>query len=255
MIGHESKWSEIRLDRNSPVPVYYQIKENIKKLIQSEMFLMGEKIPAERELCSIFEVSRMTVRQAVSELVKEGYLNRIKSKGTFLTPSKLIEPMFTLHSFSEDMLNRGLSVQGKTLKKDVRECYDEEVTHKLQLKMGDLVLIIERLRFANEIPMVLERSFFDYNTYKFLEDADLEKDSLFQLLEQHANIVPSFSKETIEAGLTDSILANHFKIQKGTPLLLVYGTSYTQNGKPIEYVQSFYRGDRFKLYVEMSKNT
>lgn len=241
------------VDKNSPIPVYYQIKERIKDGIVNGSLKAHDKIPAERELCNLYEVSRMTARQAMSELVKEGYLYREKGRGTFVAPPKITHPMMSLVSFSEDMHQRGLHAGGKTIKREIGPCRRKAVLQALSLTDAAEVLMIERLRLADAKPMVLERSCFSAERLGGLMEEDLESDSLYRIMAHKYGILPKRSRESIEAGLADAYLSEYLEIEKGSPILLVTGISYGEDNMPIEFVQSYYRGDRYSFLVDLER--
>jgi len=211
------------------------------------------QVPSERELCQRCGISRMTARQALSELVKEGILYRQRGKGTFVAEPKLDQPIMHLTGFSEDMHQRGMQAGAKTMRAAV---VYKDVVHAqraLGLKNDDPVWEIERLRFANGKPMVLERSYFSYERFAALGQADLEHQSLYRILEQQFGVRPTSAKETLEAALADNYIASALGIDEGSPIVLIVGVTYDEKDSPIEYVRSYYRGDRYKFYIELKR--
>ncbi|AEE97230.1 GntR family transcriptional regulator [Mahella australiensis] len=241
------------IDKESPIPIYYQIKERMRALIEAGDLKPGMQVPSERELCDEYGVSRMTVRQAISELVKEGVLYRLRGKGTFVAEPKLDQPIMQLSSFSEDMHKRGMQAGAKTV--DIKAVHEDisHVRRALRLEDEEPALKIERLRFADGVPMVFEVSYFSYRRFYALEKADLEHCSLYNILEQQFGAHPVSAKETLEAALADSYIASMLGIEEGAPVIMVIGVTYDEDDVPIEYVRSYYRGDRYKFYLELKR--
>lgn len=244
---------KIEIDKESGVPVYYQIKEYLTDLVANRQLNTGDKILSERELASKCGVSRMTARKAIDDLVKEGYFNREIGRGTFVSPPKMDHLMLSPVSFSEDMLRRGLRAGGTTLNKVIT--HSKTAASLLLLDNEAPVLMMERLRFADNIPVVFERSWYDGNRYAFLMDEDLENHSLYKILDTKMGVTPSFSRESIEAVLADAHTAKLLKINERLPILKVTALSRDGDLTPVEYTESYYRGDKYRFVVDLERNS
>ncbi len=146
------------IDKNSPIPIYYQLKQYILKLIETGELQPGDAIPSEREFGERFGISRMTVRQAITNLANERVLYRVKGKGTFVMAPKLEQSLQGLTSFTEDMKARGMKASSKLLSFGIISA-DENLAKELEIKENDEVYEIKRIRLAEEIPMALERTY------------------------------------------------------------------------------------------------
>ena len=146
------------IDKQSPIPMYHQIIENLKKQIEDGTLTPDTLIPSEREYAEHFGISRMTVRQALSNLVNEGYLYRQKGKGTFVSRKKIEQPLQGLTSFTEDMSQRGLKASSQLLHFKSIIC-PVHLLPTLQLSDNDMVYEIKRIRLANAEPMAIETSY------------------------------------------------------------------------------------------------
>ena len=146
------------LDKQSPIPIYIQIEEQLKQQIQQGDFPIGTTIPSERELTERFDVSRMTVRQAITNLVNDGLLYREKGRGTFVASPKVEQPLNGLTSFTEDMMARGMVPSSKMINFEILEP-ESDISAALQLAQGDEVYFVERIRFADDKPMAIERTY------------------------------------------------------------------------------------------------
>src|SRR5690606_3088473 len=136
------------LDKNSPIPVYYQLEERLKESIEKKEWEEGQIIPSERVLSEQYGISRMTVRQAIQNLVRDGYLYREKGKGTFVAANKIEQPLQGLTSFTEDMRSRGLKPGTRLLDFSVVAA-EGELVRKLRVAEGESVIVIKRVRLAD----------------------------------------------------------------------------------------------------------
>ena len=145
------------IQKNSPSPIYHQLEEEIKGAIQSLELVPGEMIPSEKEYTEKYGISRMTVRQAISNLVNGGYLYRQRGKGTFVAEHKSEPPLQGLTNFTEDMISRGLKPSTRVISfTEVKA--DQELAAKLEVEAGRTAIFeLERVRLADRLPMAYER--------------------------------------------------------------------------------------------------
>lgn len=228
--------------------LYNHIKLRLREAIESGQYRPGERIPSEHELVEQFGVSRATVRKAISELVLEGWLHRIQGRGTFVAKPKFRQTLSRLTSFTEDMQLLGLTPRTKLISLN-SEGANEEIAERLGIKKGDRIIYIERLRFADDEPMALNISILPYHFVPKLESHDLEKNSLYEILEHHYGLILSRAEQTLEPTLASPETASLLKVKIGAPLLLVEGIVYLKNGAPIEWLRIWYRGDRYKFHL------
>ena len=152
--------------------LYLRIKDWLRESIEKGDYRPGERIPSEYELTQRFGVSRSTVRQAISELVLEGWLYRIQGSGTFVARPKYRQTLSRLTSFTEDMRLLGLRPRSRLLLFEIREA-DEKIAQTLRIPLGDEVVHIERLRFADDEPMALNTSILPLRLVPGLKKEDL----------------------------------------------------------------------------------
>jgi GntR family transcriptional regulator len=235
----------MKLERNSNVPLHTQIHDFLREDILANRLRIDSPIPSERELAEELEVSRMTVRQALNTLRKEGLIYQKRGKGTFVSSRKLDVHSRNLNGFSDEMIRRGMTPKSVVLQ-FVKKKALRETAEKLNLAEGDEVYKIERLRLADEIPMAIETT---YLPAKYLPDPDaydLGKDSLYRILEQDYGVKMYSAAEDLEAAICDDKIAELLKVKKKSPLLIVYRTVFASDNQPIEYTQSIYRADRYR---------
>ena len=228
--------------------LYLRVKDWLRAAIEKGDYRPGDRIPSEHELMKRFGVSRSTVRHAISELVLEGWLYRIQGSGTYVARPKYRQTLSRLTSFTEDMRLLGLTPRAKLLLCRV-EGADEPIAAALSLTPGEEVIRIERLRFADDEPMALNTSILPRRLVPGLEEMDLEKGSLYEVLEKRYGLILSRAEQTLEPALADAYAAELLGVPVGAPLLLVEGVVYLKNGAPAEWVRILYRGDRYKFHI------
>ncbi|MFZ4451392.1 GntR family transcriptional regulator [Salibacterium aidingense] len=239
------------IDKNSPLPIYYQIQEMIRKKIDTAEWEPGDMLPSERIFAEDFDVSRMTVRQAVTELANEGLLHREKGKGTFVAEPKIEQPLQGLTSFTEDMKARGLA-PGSVLIQYTLRTAPLKVSEKLQANTDVPVYEIKRIRLADDVPMAYERTFINSAIVGELPE-DIENRSIYYFLEKEKGFKIGDGEQTFEASLANTEEAGRLDINEGDPILLIQRITYLEDGTPLEYVKSAYRGDRYKFTIKMPR--
>ena len=163
------------IDKKSHVPIYVQIEEELKKKIFHGEYKKGEAIPSERYLTEMFDVSRMTVRQAITNLVTSGLLYREKGRGTFVSTPKFEQSLNSLTSFTEDMISRGLTPSSKIIKFE-KQVPSIDIAEDLSLEVGEEVYFVMRIRNADEKPMAIERTYIPVKLFPNLNEAKSRKD-------------------------------------------------------------------------------
>lgn len=223
---------------------YQIIEEFIKTNIENGNFKSGETIYSELKLAEMFKVTRITVRQAISNLVSEGYLYKIKGSGTYVSNKKLTKDSLGLTSFTEDIKLLDKTPDSKVLNMEIIEA-SETYAKRLKINYKDLVFKIERIRYADNEPWGYEVVIRPFHFTPNLKIEDNEK-SMFEYLKNNG-INISYSDQTIEALLAHKKTANHLGIKVGDPILLIRSITYLEEGIPLQYTKSFYRGDRYKF--------
>lgn len=239
------------LDKQSSVPMYVQIEEYLKKQILQGEFVIGLAIPSERELTDTFSVSRMTVRQSISNLVNEGLLYREKGRGTFVATPKIEQPLSGLTSFTEDMLSRGMKPSNKLISFE-KMIPEMDIAYELQLSGDEEVFVVKRIRYADDKPMAIERS---YLPVKLVPDLEVDKieGSLYSFIEKDKRLTISHASQRMEAMLVKKEDAEFLEIRMPSAVLMIERISYLTNDVPIEIVRSIYRADRYKFISEIRR--
>ncbi len=243
-----------RIDRTSPIPFYIQLKDVIREKIENGELKPGEQLPGEFEIGRIFSVSRTVVRQALNDLVYEGLIIHEKGRGTFVAESKINENLVQkLTGFYQDMSDRGTPPYSQVLKQ-LKTSAQSKIARYLNLRIGDPVIEIERLRYVNDEPIVLVTTYLPFDLCPQLLTADLTNRSLYEFLENECGLRIVRGRRTIEAVPANDIEAKLLQIEKGAPLILLDSISFLENGTAIEYYHARHRGDRSKFEVELVRD-
>jgi GntR family transcriptional regulator len=233
------------------LPKYYQVKKQL--LDFTAAMAPGSPVPPERELARLYGTSRTTVRQALAELVIEGRLLRMQGKGTFVAKPKVAQPL-ELASYTEGMRQHGLHPQTKIL--DIGYVTaDEQLAALLDVRPGGRLLRIHRLRLADGEPMSIDTSHLPARRFPGLRRQLERHASLYETLRTGYGIQLAEAEETIETVLADPHDARLLEVDAGIPLLLLSRHAIDATGEPVEYAQSWYRGDRYKFITRLKRTS
>ncbi|WP_141432226.1 GntR family transcriptional regulator [Bacillus sp. 03113] len=239
------------IDKSSPLPIYYQLEELIKKKIEIGELQPNDILPSEREYSEYYQISRMTVRQAFTNLVNDGYLYRRKGKGTFVAEKKFEQELIGLTSFTEEMKKRGLTPSSKMLHFELIPA-TKKMASMLKIKENEPVYEIIRIRLADKEPMAFETLYMSANLVKGLT-AEIASHSLYEYIEEKSGLKMAHASQTIESSIATDAEAQHLNIPKGSPILLFHRHSYLENNTPIEVAKSSYRADRYKFSIHIKR--
>lgn len=244
---------EFELNKDIPVPLYYQLKQIILAKLMAGELKVDECLPTEIDFVHTLGISRSTVRQAFNDLVNEGYLYREKGKGTFISKPKIDEGFLQkLDSFNREMVQKGLKPSTKIMDAKVIPGI-ANVNRSLNIPENEELFYLCRLRYANEEPVVYLETYLPYEEHKELLHEDFATQSLYAVLEEKYNkrIVRAVRKiEAVNANAQEAKLLN---IKANAAVCLVKTTAYLSDNTPIEYSVARYRGDRNQFTVELSR--
>ncbi|HWQ54101.1 MAG TPA: GntR family transcriptional regulator [Bryobacteraceae bacterium] len=246
------QFGRLRLDRDSVRPAYVQIADGLRSLIESGDLAEGATLPSERELCQHFGVSRMTVRQARDVLEQGDLIRSERGRGTFVQARRIQKSQQEFRSFSEEMTRRGGVVTSRLVEWKVCPP-DAKAQEFFGVSRSETVYRIERIRLVDDIPMVLEAVQILVSKCPDLARFDLEKDSLYRILEQEYGINLVRSVEEIGAVAAAAKVRALLGLPRSTPLLEVHRRTYSAGDQPIEYACSSIRGDRYRAVVHSSR--
>jgi GntR family transcriptional regulator len=241
------------VDRRSPIPYYYQLKEYLVRLIHNDVLKSGDRLPTEMEICAGSGLSRTVVRQAIQELENEGYFIRFRAKGTFVARPKVQERLVqTLTGFYEDTVARGQVPVTHVLNFEIIPA-TYKIAQELQIPAGDPVIFLNRLRFIEHEPIVLVGTYIPRFMCPDLIQLDMSTHSLYRVLAEKYNLEIVRAHRSLEAVAATVVESAQLEVEKDSPLLLLKSTGYLADNRPLEYFIAFHRGDRAKFDVELVK--
>lgn len=235
------------MDDKAPVSLYYQLKEKMKKKIKSGEWPVESRIPTERALCSAYGVSRITVRQALDDLKREGHIYSKQGKGTFVRRLKIEQGLEKFYSFSEDIKRMGYDADSKILEFKTIDC-DDLLIEILKLKNKDKVYKIKRLRYADSEPFDVETSYIPVKDHPDMFEKDIAKLVLYNVLKEKYDEFVNKADETFEAAIIDHKYADLLSVEKNSAVILLKRIAKA-NEKPVEYCETVIRGDRSKYKI------
>ncbi len=241
------------ITRLSPQPMYAQIKTELRSRILDGRYKPHERLPSVSELIALFGVSRITVRQALGDLQREGLLFKIHGKGTYVSKPKTFQELGQLEGFAEAMGKRGFETFNRVIAQREVEADSNIATH-LQLPLNTTVTEIRRVRFLNREPISVDVSYFEPSIGNRLRQADLAHRDIFALLENEFGISLGKAELQIEAMIADEALADLLQIEEGAPILRMERLTFSAEGKPIDFENLYYRGDAFQYRMRVDRN-
>ena len=236
------------LDESSPTPLYLQLQRRIQESVRSGRLRADEALPSERELSKQLGISRVTVRKALAGLVEKGILVQRWGSGTFIAPAVQVEqPLSRLSSFTDDMLARGLQPGAVFLSRTVGPATPKE-SMALGLSPGELVSRVDRLRTADQVPMAIEHAVVPN---RLLPDPETVEGSLYAVLIERG-VGPRRALQRLHAVLLNAEQAKLLQVPPATAALYIERRSFDENGFPVEFTSSYYRGDAYDFVAELS---
>ena len=236
----------MKLHREAPDPLYLQLKTSIVADITSRRYNTNQRLPSERELALRFKVSRMTVRQALLELAREGTIYTRTGKGTFVAEPKIDQQLRALTGFSQDVRTRGNKPTSRVLKSKVIPS-PADVAIALRLTPNAEVIQLSRLRIADGKPLAIETAYLPFALFPNLLTHNFANESLYGVLENEYKVILTQAEQTLEAALAEADEINLLKLDPPAAVLRIQRLTLTSDGIPVEYVLSAYRGDRYKF--------
>jgi GntR family transcriptional regulator len=239
------------IDREDHQKLYLQLYEIIRKKIESNEWAVGSQIPTEEELCRMFNVSRATVRTAVLELVRQGYLKRQQGKGTFICRRLLTEGLLMVTNFKEIMLEDALNLSTKVISRTVMPP-DEELAGKLEITRDKHVMYIKKLFSVDNEPVLLKEIYVPYHICPLLLEEDLENNSLFDIFEKKYGIKITHAKNSADITYLTENEGRLLNLPEGSPALIL--TQHLYSGETlIMYIRSIKIPDKVKCSLELER--
>ncbi|MFO7947264.1 MAG: GntR family transcriptional regulator [Armatimonadota bacterium] len=230
-------------NRDSKTPLYVQIIDNFSEAIRTGVLKSGDRLPPQADLADFFGVSLAPVKQALSELEKHGIIARRQGQGTFvrdITPVREERIQYSrIPWFHREMKERGLKPTAEVLDLEKQKVgSDRQLQQELELDAEDDVVMLRRVRLANEMPVSLQTAWFIADKVSGLEDRNIGiEESITDILREEYGIVVASARQRITATTAVDEDGRYLNVPEGSPLLLVERTSYLENGTPLEFVR------------------
>ncbi|MDD4699557.1 MAG: GntR family transcriptional regulator [Oscillospiraceae bacterium] len=230
---------------------YSLLKHKIIEKVNNEEYKEGDLIPSERELMDMYQMSRITVRKAIDDLVNEGYLYRIQGKGTYVRSDENSHDLFSITSCTEDISNKGMIPSSRVISSDVIKA-GKHKARRLQIDENDLIFKLKRVYYADGVSINFTTTNLPLSIFPGLDKYDFSKTSLYSVIENDYGIKITHASRTLQAVLASEETAKHLDIKQGEPLILFECVTYGEvNGKEliIEVFDCCYRTDVHKFYI------
>lgn len=246
-MNEKKQKKEIDLEVNSFIPLYQQLYDNIRKQISAGVYKPGDKIPSEGDLCKEFNVSRITVRNALNELVKQDILCKKRGKGTYVTIPAKIEATCAGNSFTNSCHRINAKPSTKIISISIEKA-EKHISEALSIEVEDKVICIKRLRLIDDVPVIFEVDYFRID-YMFLLKEDLEDRSLMEVISNNISTLPKRVENIFEVKHSTKEYSDNLKCTSNMPLLKVRQSVYTENNDVLYYNEQFIRSDKYKYAV------
>ena len=242
------------LKRGAPTPLYHQLKAAILKDIEAGRWHPGEQLPTEDALMARFHVSKITVRQALRDLAQQGYIRRDQGRGTFVQGPPLEEGPRELKSFTAEMRGHGLIATSRVLEQGVIPA-PPDVAERLSVPEATEVFRLHRLRLADAEPMGVQTAYVPASLAPGIERLSFTDASLYEALASRYSLFPASARETHQAVPVPEDVAPLLRATAGAPALKAERLTTLADGRPLEYVHSIMRGDRYKIVLDLTRQT
>jgi GntR family transcriptional regulator len=242
------------IDRAARLPLYQQLYEILHKKILLQQWKPGDRLPTESELVAQYNVSRITVRTVLEMLVQEGLIYRQAGRGTFVAHATLEQSLAQIISFTEDMQCRGFTVSTRVLFSGLVPA-TAPIAKRLGIEPGEELAHLQRLRLADGEPMCIEHSYFVHEYCRGILEHDFAVRSLREVKIHKYGIRWTHARQTIQAINASRNLAQLLGVRRGGALLFFERVSFSQDNIPMEFLQAYYRADRYILHNELQGGT
>ncbi|HEY8364533.1 MAG TPA: GntR family transcriptional regulator [Haloplasmataceae bacterium] len=238
------------LNKANKLPLYYQLYEIILNQINSGIFKEHDKIPSEREFCDKYNISRSTIRQAINELERDGYVYKRHGKGIFVCPKTLKQDLFRFYSFTEEMKKLGKKPTSEVINFEIIN--DVKIANKMKISINDNLYKITRLRLADDEPVIIETSYLPVNRFPNLTREKLDNTVMYDIFREEYGVDFSKAEEIFKPVITRSHEARILNIKNDIPSMMIERYAY-EGDKIIIYSVNIARGDKFEYRVILNK--
>lgn len=237
------------LKNDSVVPLYQQVADDIKHRIETSEYVAGQMIPSETKLCEMYQVSRITVRNAISMLVEEEILVKRHGKGTFVQNNKIPSDLLNFSGFTTTWKKKDIKTYTHVIS-ITKQNASKKIAQKLQIPEDTAIIYLKRLRYANDHAVILEHVYLPYEKYKFLFTVELENESLYSVMAAHTGFNPEHSCNsitTLEACNANSEEASLLELNDSNVVVIMGETVVQPSGEVVHYTKQVLAACHFKF--------
>lgn len=242
------------LSQRESTPLYEQLAKILRQQIEEGKIKHDYPIPSERKLCEKYNISRITVRQAISEMINEGLLYRKQGKGTYVARRKISQGLTRIVNFTRTVLDLGMKPSTRILGNEILPV-DVQISKILDIPITSQVLKLTLLGLGDGEPLVLYESYFPLPLGKKMVKEAIHRQergssfSTYDLYGESTGVFPGGVNQTFEAITTDEKLASIMKLRKGASIFMITSLFFTPDQRPLEFRKAMYRGDRYKFHI------
>ena len=233
-------------------PLYSRVETVLAGEIADRILKVGDQLPTEDSLIARFEVSRITVRRAIQNLVSRGLVEIRRGKGTFVASPKITQELTELSGFVEDMRAVGRKATARVIGKEIVSA-DAIVADHLALTKGERVVRIRRVRLADRVPLSFDETYLPLEIGKRIITNNLRVEPIFSLLERKYNVPLVEAEYKLEAVAAEAEVAAALRVKQGSPIFRIERTSYTTRNHPVDYEKLYYRGDLIRFVTRLAR--
>ncbi|MGQ9648417.1 MAG: GntR family transcriptional regulator [Thermodesulfobacteriota bacterium] len=242
------------LNHGESTPLYRQLLKVLRRQIEEGKIKPEQQIPSERSLCEKYRVSRITVRQAIAELINEGLIYKKQGKGTYVQPKKVNQGLVRFVNFAKTVLELGLRPSTRILKSEIVPA-DVQTAKLLEIPLTSHILKLSLLGLGDEEPLVFYESSFPLSLGKKMAKEAMEMQKLkapfstYDLYNKAGVVLPRYVVQTFEATVADASVSMILKVKRGFPIFKITSIFQTNDSHPLEFRIALYRGDRYKFHI------
>ena len=233
-------------------PLYSRVESVLAGEIADRTLKVGDQLPTEDSLIARFEVSRITVRRAIQNLVGRGLVEIRRGKGTFVAAPKITQELTELSGFVEDMRAVGRKPTARVIGKEIVSA-DATVADHLALTKGERVVRIRRVRLADGVPVSFDETYLPVEIGKRIITNNLRVEPVFSLLERKYNVPLIEAEYKLEAVAAEVEVASALRVKQGSPIFRIERTSYSTGNRPVDYEKLYYRGDLIRFVTRLAR--
>ena len=242
--------SVYKLDLKSSRPLYIQVTDLIKDQIANKFWQLDEMIPSENELAAAYEVSVGTVKKALSKLVDEGILYRRQGKGTFVNRPDFKRSFMRFFRYGTDEDREGRFLSSRVLNSDIITP-GKRIRDILKLADNDKTITINRIRYLNDLPLMLQDLYLPFKIFKGFDEIDISQELLYPIYDEKFNTPVVWADEYLWPTIANSSIAEALNINPGDPVISIERIVYTYGDEPVEFSSGIGRGDKFRYHIEI----